>query len=122
MKMNGATGGRRRGAEVPGSTGLAICSAELSADACLAVADPLAAPGHRCLALRTGDLLVVPVDREVRQVVALSGARRPARGAPHRSFERDAVVPLAAGQQTVSTLSNGSPKRLGEKSPLGPAS
>src|SRR4051812_6075973 len=65
VEVDGTTRLLGRGAQVPGGAGAAVGAAEHCADAWgtdLIAADT---PSHRGLASRAGDLLVLPVDREL---------------------------------------------------------
>src|SRR3954471_15164546 len=99
VEVDGTTRILGRGAQVPGGAGAAVGAAEHCTDAWgtdLIAADT---PGHRGLALRAGDVLVLPVDREVALLVGLLRLARPLRHGPDWSFERDTVVASALPQQ-----------------------
>ena len=84
-------------AQRPGLTGAAILEAEPDDGIRLALAINVLPPDGRDLALRTAGLPLLPIDRELGEIVGPVGLGLPALDRPRGAAERDAVVVLAGG-------------------------
>src|SRR6476619_7388996 len=90
---------RGPGAEGPGVTGTAVLKAEAHERIRFALTIDILPPHGRDLALGTTRLLLLPIDRELGEIVGPVGMGLPALDRPRGAAERDAVVVPAGGEQ-----------------------
>src|SRR5216683_2436862 len=87
------------GAEGPGLAGTAVLEAKADQGIGLALPIDVLPPHGRDVALRTVGLPLLPIDRELREIVGPVGMSLPALDRPRGAAERDAVVVPAGGEQ-----------------------
>src|SRR6476619_3027707 len=90
---------RGPGAEGPGVTGTAVLKAEAHERIRFALTIDILPPHGRDLALGTARLPLLPIDRELGEIVGPVSMGLPALDRPRGAAERDAVVVLAGGEQ-----------------------
>ena len=98
-EMQAASRVRRPGAERPRGTGPAVLEAEAHERIRFALPIAILAPHGRDLALGAPGLALLPIDRELGEIVGPVGLGLPALDRPCRAAERDAVVISAGGEQ-----------------------
>src|SRR5215475_5996942 len=97
-EMETAPGVCGPGAARPGLTGPAVLKAEAHERIRLALPIDILPPDSRNLALGTTRLLLLPIDRELGEIVGPFGMGLPALDRPRGAAERDAVVVPARGE------------------------